>query len=72
VNTEPATRRLRGRDRDQAVTVGRELAGIRVCGRRLAKFQEVEMRDEGKMRRSSRLLPHDATVDIRNMSVVRG
>lgn len=52
--------------------MGRELAGIRVYGRRFAKFQDVKMLDEGKMRISSRLLPHDAAVDIRKMRVVRG
>ena len=61
------TRRLRGRDRDQAVTVDRELAGISAYGQRLAEFQEVKRLDEGKMRMSSRLLPHDATVDMSKM-----
>jgi hypothetical protein len=38
-----------------------------VYGRRMSEFQEVKMLDEGKMRISSRLLPHDATVDIRRV-----
>lgn len=63
VNTGPATRCLRGRDRDKAVTMRRELAGIPVYCRRLAEFQVVKILDKGKMSISSRLLPHDATVE---------
>jgi len=36
--------------------VDRELAGIRVYGRRLAEFVEVETLDDGRMTISSRLL----------------